>query len=683
LGWFTAPAGSDGTKVGDAEASYTPSANITLHARWTETIPDRTVTYNAQGGTLLAYSATVQAGTSLNLPTPLRTSTYGTFTFLGWFTASTAPNGIRVGGGDDPYLVENDITLYARWTETIPDRTVTYNAQGGEVERASDVVQPEVVVALPIPTRTSTYGTFTFLGWFTAPTAPDGIQVGDVNNRYSVTTTITLYARWTETVPDFTVNFDPQGGTVSPTSKTARAGTAVSLPVPDVPAATPTYVLVGWFTESTGGDRVGSSNDLYELTVDNVTLYAQWDEPVAPAAILYTVTFDTNGANGDPSMSLVQQASDGAAVALAGVGTMAHTNYEFVGWATSRDATSAEFDAELTGYIPLSDVTLFAVWRLRSDVSFELAGYVWLDLNADGVVNANEVKLPGLPVTFNNRAGSVQAASLRVRSASNVITTDANGWYSFTGLKAGTWSVVASIPTKLDVTKNSDGKSEASVDAVVRDSDNTSTWVGVAGRGLIDAPIFGVDEKPISETMQVIWEGLDEKLDTWDDVTLLLSPKNNVLTMSRLPSGQYRLIRLGATPATSECAAITLVDSKTFTSAIRTRPGTDCAPSIEIASSISIPSRNNSVVTPVTNANAIVPVARTKNVIPTRAVKVVNVDLPDTGVGYATLTYWLYISLMFLWAGTVTVTWSRRRRGTLCTELSGLESLNSTTKQFD
>jgi hypothetical protein len=79
-----------------------------------------------------------------------------------------------------------------------------------------------------------------------------------------------------------------------------------------------------------------------------------------------------------------------------------------------------------------------------------------------------------------------------------------------------------------------------------------------------------------------------------------------------------------------------LVDAKVFTAAIRTQPGVNCSPRVETAS--------------VGNSLALGMPAGFES------------ELPDAGMGYSTLTYWLFISLMFLWAGTATMTGARRRR---------------------
>lgn len=108
--WFVGWYKEDGSKVGDAGATYTPSDEITLYAHWQEKI-EYTVTYNANGGTCGTASATYQ-GTALTLPTPTRTG----YTFNGWYTA--ASGGTKAGAAGESYIPSANITLYAQWNQS-------------------------------------------------------------------------------------------------------------------------------------------------------------------------------------------------------------------------------------------------------------------------------------------------------------------------------------------------------------------------------------------------------------------------------------------------------------------------------------------------------------------------------------------------------------------------------------
>lgn len=90
-----------------------------------------------------------------------------------------------------------------------------------------------------------------------------------------------LYAQW---IPnEYTITFNPVGGTVDPTSKVVTYGeTYGDLPTP----VRKGYRFDGWFTESTGGTRVRS--DTTVLITENAAIYAHWT-----AAAAETVTGET------------------------------------------------------------------------------------------------------------------------------------------------------------------------------------------------------------------------------------------------------------------------------------------------------------------------------------------------------------------------------------------------------
>jgi hypothetical protein len=214
-------------------------------------------------------------------------------------------------------------------------------------------------------------------------------------------------------------------------------------------------------------------------------------------------------------------------------------------------------------------------------------------------------------------------------------------------LSVGDWKLNIEIPESLQVTKNSDGTSTAFVNVSLPRTTNAPVWIGTTGSSTFEASVLGLDDKPINETVQLIWEGIDGKFDTDDDVVLDFNPQSNSLKNSRLPAGRYRLVRLGDTPTKSECAGITLVNQKVVTATIRTQPGDSCTPDATTAADL--PSSNT----------ASVAKENESKVVATRAVQA---DLPDTGMGHSTMTYLIFISLLFVWAGTTSVTVARRRR---------------------
>ena len=80
----------------------------------------------------------------------------------------------------------------------------------------------------------------------------------------------------------YTVNFNPNGGTVSPTSQTVTVGKTYGDLLP-TPTRTGGYTFDGWYTAKTGGTKITSSSTVTTSVGD--TLYAHWYlTPAIPAS---------------------------------------------------------------------------------------------------------------------------------------------------------------------------------------------------------------------------------------------------------------------------------------------------------------------------------------------------------------------------------------------------------------
>jgi uncharacterized repeat protein (TIGR02543 family) len=194
-GWYTEEEG--GTRIGAAGDSYTPTADITLYAQWSDNI---LVTFDGNGGTAGTNSDTYDHVTPIMLPT----ATWAGHQFNGWYTA--ASGGTRVGGAGDPYEPAEAVTLYAQWTYY----TVSFDGNG-VTDPSSEISEPGGTITLPSISRTG----YTFNGWYTA--ASGGTRVGGAGESYTVNGNVTLHAQWT--ILTYTVTIKAgSNGTVSPTS---------------------------------------------------------------------------------------------------------------------------------------------------------------------------------------------------------------------------------------------------------------------------------------------------------------------------------------------------------------------------------------------------------------------------------------------------------------------------------
>ena len=92
------------------------------------------------------------------------------------------------------------------------------------------------------------------------------ITVTTVDGGYTATCSVTVKPQ------QFTVTFNANGGSVSPSSMTATVGQALgALPTPTRTG----HSFTGWFTSASGGTQI-TSNTVYN-TANNITIYAHWN----------------------------------------------------------------------------------------------------------------------------------------------------------------------------------------------------------------------------------------------------------------------------------------------------------------------------------------------------------------------------------------------------------------------
>lgn len=239
------PSGSIGNK------SYTANWNVNSY----------TATFNGNGGSA-GTSITKPYGSQLGtLPTSSRTG----YTFRGWFTAASGGTQITA----TTTMPASNVTYYAQWTANT--YTVNYNANGGTGTTASS--SHTYGTAKALTTNGFSRTGYTFLGWSTSPSATTATYTNgqSVSNLSSTNGgTVTLYAVWK--VNSYTLTFNPNGGTVSETSRKVAQGSPLGkLPVPTRPG----YIFNGWFAYSYGGTQYTESSIMGS---SDLTIYACWTQ---------------------------------------------------------------------------------------------------------------------------------------------------------------------------------------------------------------------------------------------------------------------------------------------------------------------------------------------------------------------------------------------------------------------
>lgn len=233
--------------------------------------------------------------------------------------------------------------------------TIYYNA-GTNVTSATSVVKTNKDISHTVATGE---------GWNTANQTCI-YETTHVHDRGTSAVTYNIYAKFsgidmlngavnantTYPVPaltSYTVSYNANGGSGAPSSQTKWYGKSLTLS-----SSKPTrtgYAFQGWATSSSGSVAYAAGAS-YTANA-GVTLYAVWK------ANTYTVKYDANGGTGAPGS---QTKTYGTTLKLSTT-KPTRTNYNFLGWATSKSATTAKYAAG-ANYTANAAATLYAVWEL-------------------------------------------------------------------------------------------------------------------------------------------------------------------------------------------------------------------------------------------------------------------------------------------------------------------------------
>ena len=152
-------------------------------------------------------------------------------------------------------------------------------------------------------------------------------------------------------------------------------------------------------------------------------------------------------------------------------------------------------------YKTTADVTIAEATGSVIDVNFgfvkpaSVGDYTWMDVNRDGIQDADEPALPGVTVTLTYEDGSaVTDASGNPVAA---VTTDANGKYKFENLLPGGYKVSFQAPAGFEATTSDAGTDRAldsngataSVTLAQGQTDDTIDF-GAVGTGVIGDQLF-------------------------------------------------------------------------------------------------------------------------------------------------------------------------------------------------
>lgn len=327
VGWY------EGSNLVSTSLSFavTLTANRTLVAKYK--IKSYTVNATSEDinkGTVSPAGQTVEHSANATVVATPKAA----YNFAGWYNGATKVS----SNASYTFAVTANISLTAKFTiKTFT--TTTANSTGGTASVNKSSVE---YGGSAIWTATPSTG-YNFSKWSNGSTA-NPLTVSKITANTHITPVFVLKS--------YTVTWNPNGGTVDPTSTTKTHGSTLgTLPTPTRAADVQyTYTFKGWFTAATDGTQVSAST----IVTKNVTYYAQWT--ATPRS--YTVTFNGNG-GGTPNPSIITKTYGSE---LGTLPTCSRKGYTFLGWYTaSSGGTKISSTTKITG-----TVTYYAQWSINS-----------------------------------------------------------------------------------------------------------------------------------------------------------------------------------------------------------------------------------------------------------------------------------------------------------------------------
>ena len=417
-GWNTQADGLGTTFA--AGSTYTPSANITLYALWSN-IATYTLTYNSNSSTsgtapLPQTGITSTATVSTNSGSVARLG----YRFDGWNTLANAA-GVTYAVGATITLTA-DTTLYAIWT-SVPTYTITFNGNAqtsGSIPSA--ITSSDASVSLPANTGVLNKTNYTFNGW---NTLADGTGTHyDVASAFALSANVTLYAEWLGNI--YTLTYNANGSTAGSVPAATSGRGTLTTAINSGALAKDGYTFSGWNTVADGTGTSIAAGATYAPTA-NTTLFAKWT-----ALPSYSVTFNGNGATSGSAPAPINGVY--ASTTLPGnTGVLALAARVFGGWNTLANATGTYYAAG-SSFSPTANVTLYAVWNVNYAITYDANGAT------SGTVPATQTGLAG------NATVSANTGSLALTGYNFA------GWNTLANGTGTNYAAAATINSNADVT---------------------------------------------------------------------------------------------------------------------------------------------------------------------------------------------------------------------------------------
>lgn len=390
----------------EVNSNKTIEASLNIYARYTETAKTYTVTVRVVNGTIPETNGwTVAADGKSATKQVTFDSAYGTlpdledytvddevgytYVFAGWKLSEDESASI-IDGNETPVKTDGNHELYAKYTKTPNKYKITFNKNGGTggTDEVWFIYDEEGYInggkiyfdeACTIELSSSNFVAPTKDGYeFNCYVDSSGNHASidkdgtydaedDQSEVFQYPYDLTFDAVWIK--KKVTITFDPGlGGSVSPKTQEVLYGRSYgTLPTPTKSRVGYTVTFKGWFTASSGGNKVEETTTV--TNESDHTLYAQWEETpksytVSIDACGGVITFPLNSGWGSSieKNSAFRSIQYGSAYNLPT--TVTKSGYTFLGWYTAETGGSK---VESSGtMLTASNHTLYAHWELKT-----------------------------------------------------------------------------------------------------------------------------------------------------------------------------------------------------------------------------------------------------------------------------------------------------------------------------
>lgn len=218
---------------------------------------------------------------------------------------------------------------------------ITFIENGGVELEDLTIKTTDTSIDLPTPVREG----FTFDGWFTDEDLTIPFTIASLLTQSGG---ITVYAKWTEIINQFTVTYQTNGGSTIAPVVYASGATVVAPTNPTKEG----HTFAGWFEDS----GLLSPYTFGPMPESDLTLYAKW------TINQYTITFESNGGSSVAAITADYQTT------VSKPANPTKLGYTFVDWFVEAALTTPYVFNQMGS----NNITVYAKWQINTyTVTFE------------------------------------------------------------------------------------------------------------------------------------------------------------------------------------------------------------------------------------------------------------------------------------------------------------------------